>query len=60
MDKHLEIPVRLDYFRLVKRLNEHLTNLGDERIDEDIQAAWAGYFQEMAITQDEIDVIGPW
>ena len=60
MDERRETPVRLDYFRLVKRLNEHLTNLGDERIDEEIQEAWAGYFQEMAITQDEIDIIGPW
>lgn len=60
MDEHRETPVRLDYFRLVKRLNDHLVNLGDERIDDEIQEAWAGYFQEMAITQDEIDVIGPW
>ncbi|WP_054889583.1 hypothetical protein [Pseudomonas sp. NBRC 111118] len=60
MDEHREAPVRLDYFRLVKRLNEYLTNLGDERIDEEIQEAWAGYFQEMAITQEEVDIIGPW
>lgn len=60
MDEHREAPVRLDYFRLVKRLNEYLTNLDDERIDEKIQKAWAGYFQEMAITQKEIDIIGPW
>lgn len=60
MDEHREVPVRLDYFRLVKRLNEYLTNLGDERIDDEIHEAWAGYFQEMAITQDEIDIIGPW
>ncbi len=60
MDEHRDPPVRLDYFRLVKRLNEHLASLGQERIDEDIQEAWAGYFQEMALTQDEIDTIGPW
>ncbi|SUD67974.1 Uncharacterised protein [Pseudomonas putida] len=33
MDEHRETPVRLDYFRLVKRLNEHLSKLGEERID---------------------------
>jgi hypothetical protein len=60
MDEHRDPPVRLDYFRLVKRLNEHLASLGQERIDEDMQEAWAGYFQEMAITLDEIDIIGPW
>lgn len=60
MDEHRGAPVRLDYFRLVKRLNEYLTNLGDERIDDEIHEAWAGYFQEMAITQEEIDIIGPW
>lgn len=58
--ERLESPVRLDYFRLVKRLNDHLTELGGERIAEDAQEAWAGYFMEMAITQDEVDQIGPW
>lgn len=53
-------PVRLDYFRLVKRLNEHMASLGAESIPEAIHEAWAGFFQEMAITQKEIDVIGPW
>ena len=60
MDEHRDAPVRLDYFRLVKRLNDHLTNLGDECICEDVQEAWAGHFKEMAITQDEVDIIGPW
>ncbi|MFQ6575186.1 hypothetical protein [Pseudomonas sp. UM16] len=60
MDEYRDSPVRLDFFRLVNRLNEYLTNLGAERIDEEVQEAWAGYFQEMAITQDEIDFIGPW
>lgn len=60
MDKHHGTPVRLDYFRLVKRLNEHLAHLGDARIDEQMQEAWAGYFQEMSISQDEVDIIGSW
>lgn len=60
MDELRDAPVRLDYFRLVKRLNDHLANLGDERICEDIQEAWAGHFKDMGITQDEVDIIGPW
>lgn len=60
MDEYRDPPVRLDYFRLVKRLNEYLVSLDQERIEEDVHEAWAGYFQEMAITQDEVDVIGPW
>lgn|GEM_PF-2618014 len=53
-------PIRLDYYRLVKRLNEHFVDLPEARIPEDIHEAWAGYFQEMAITQEEIDFIGLW
>ena len=53
-------PIRLDYYRLVKRLNEHFADLPEALIPEEIHEAWAGYFQEMAITQEEIDLIGLW
>lgn len=53
-------PIRLDYYRLVKRLNEHFADLPEALIPEEIHEAWAGYFQEMAITQEEIDLIGRW
>lgn len=39
MDEYRDPPVRLDYFRLVKRLNEYLVNLDQERIEEDVHEA---------------------
>jgi hypothetical protein len=45
---------------LGKRLSEHFANVPEARIPEDIQEAWAGYFQEMAISQKEIDLVGLW
>ena len=60
MDEHCQSPVRLDYYRLVKRLSDHLTNLGDAHIPEIAFEAWAGHFESMVITQEEVDYIGSW
>lgn len=60
-DDDRNAPVRLDYFRLVRRLNEHLAPLGTEAcVEEEFQEAWAGYFQTLAITESEVDHLGAW